>query len=233
LQVPNLRIDELDSLKATALVMMLVSNFVTDLNFFNIMDVEKGDFWWWLARSTATLFVGLSGFSYFLAHREEQVFSKTFKRTQKLIFWAFVITVMTFIFEPNAYVRFGVLHLLAFASIIAFPLVRHPIMAFVMGVFFLFIPLFSNDILVWIGMSDTGLFAVDYFPLNPWLGIFLICVGLSSQIYPEGKSLIEIQWPEKWLLLGKNTLPIYVFHQPFLIALLIITGLVPLDQIIP
>ena len=78
-----------------------------------------------------------------------------------------------------------------------------------------------------------GLLAVDYFPLNPWLGIFFICIGLSSQIYPEGKSLIEIQWPDKWLLLGKNTLLIYVFHQPFLIALLILTGLVPLNQIIP
>jgi uncharacterized membrane protein len=233
LQVPSLRIDELDSLKATALVMMLVSNFVSDLNFFGVMEVEKGDIWWWLARSTAALFVGLSGFSYFLAHREEHIFSKTFKRTQRLILWAFVITVMTFLFEPNAYVRFGVLHLLAFASIVAFPIVRKPLVAFIAGLFFLFIPLFSNENLVWLGLSETGLLAVDYFPLNPWLGIFFICIGLSSQIYPEGKSLIEIQWPEKWLLLGKNTLLIYVFHQPFLIALLILTGLVPLNQIIP
>ena len=228
-----MRVDELDSLKATALVMMLISNFVTDLNYFGIMVVEKGDFWWWLARSTATLFVGVSGFSYFLAHRNEYIFDKTFKRTQRLIFWAFIITVMTFIFEPDAYVRFGVLHLLAFASLIAFPLVRRPVLVFIFGLFFLFVPLFSNETLVWIGMSETGLSAVDYFPLNPWLGIFLICIGLSSQIYSEGKSLIKIQWPEKWLLLGKNTLIIYVFHQPFLIALLIITGLVPLDQVIP
>ena len=144
-----------------------------------------------------------------------------------------IITVMTFIFEPDAYVRFGVLHLLAFASLFAFPLVRRPVIAFIFGLFFLFVPLFSNENLVWIGMSKTGLSAVDYFPLNPWLGVFLICIGLSSQIYSEGKSLIKIQWPEKWLLLGKNTLIIYVFHQPFLIALLIITGLVPLNQIIP
>ena len=228
-----MRIDELDSLKATALVMMLVSNFVTDLNYFDIVSVEKGDFWWWLARSTATLFVGLSGFSYFLAHREEHIFSKTFKRTQKLIFWAFVITVMTFVFEPNAYVRFGVLHLLAFASIAAFPLVRQPLVAFITGMLFLFFPLFSNENLVWLGLSETGFLAVDYFPLNPWFGVFLICIGLSSQIYPEGKPLLEIKWPEKWLSLGRNTLLIYVFHQPFLIVLLIITGLVPLDQIIP
>ena len=228
-----MRIDELDSLKATALVMMLISNFVTDLNYFGVMVVEKGDFWWWLARSTATLFVGVSGFSYFLAHREEHIFSKTFKRTQRLFFWAFTITLMTYFFEPDAYVRFGVLHLLAFASIVAFPLVRQPLVALIAGLFFLFIPLFSNENLVWIGMSKTGPFAVDYFPLKPWLGIFFICIALSSQIYSKGESLIRVQWPEKWLLLGRNTLLIYVFHQPFLIVLLIITGLVSLDQIIP
>jgi len=228
-----LRIDELDSLKATALVMMLVSNFITDLNYFDIMIIEKGDFWWWLARSTATLFVGLSGFSYYLADRKEHVFSKTFKRTQRLIFWAFTITIMTFLFEPNAYVRFGVLHLLAFASIAAFPLVRYPLIAFMVGISFFLIPLFSNENLVWLGLSETGILAVDYFPLNPWFGVFLICIGLSSQIYPEGKPLLDLKWPEKWLFLGRNTLLIYVFHQPFLIALLIITGLVSLDQIIP
>jgi uncharacterized membrane protein len=197
------------------------------------MILEKGDFWWWLARSTATLFVGLSGFSYYLADRKEHVFSKTFKRTQRLIFWAFTITIMTFLFEPNAYVRFGVLHLLAFASIAAFPLVRYPLIAFMVGISFFLIPLFPSETLVWLGLSETGLLAVDYFPLNPWFGVFLICIGLSSQIYPEGKPLLDIKWPEKWLFLGRNTLLIYVFHQPFLIALLIITGLVSLDQIIP
>ena len=54
-----MRIDELDSLRATALVMMLISNFVTDLNYFGIMDVNKGDQWWWLARATAFLFVSI------------------------------------------------------------------------------------------------------------------------------------------------------------------------------
>ena len=98
-QDPDLRIDELDSLRATALVMMLVSNFVTDLNHFDLMAVEKGDQWWWLARTTAFLFVGISGFSYFLAHQKEYDFMKTIDRTKRLVFWAFAITIITYIFE--------------------------------------------------------------------------------------------------------------------------------------
>jgi len=227
-----LRIDELDSLRATALVMMLVLNFVTDLNHFGIMNTETGDQWWWMARIAASLFVGISGVSYFLAHRLEYDFTKTSGRTQRLIFWAFVITIITYIFEPSAYVRFGVLHLLALASIVAFPVARKPEFALGIGLILLIIPLSSNSNLVWLGLRETGFIAVDYFPLNPWLGIFFIGLALASRIYPEGKPLTEIQWPERWLWFGRNTLTIYVIHQPILIGLLILTGQVPLEAII-
>ena len=227
-----MRIDELDSLRATALVMMLVLNFVTDLNHFGIMNTETGDQWWWMARIAASIFVGISGVSYFLAHRLEYDFTKTSGRTQRLIFWAFVITIITYIFEPSAYVRFGVLHLLALASIVAFPVARKPEFALGIGLILLIIPLSSNSNLVWLGLRETGFIAVDYFPLNPWLGIFFIGLALASRIYPEGKPLTEIQWPEKWLWFGRNTLTIYVIHQPILIGLLILTGQVPLEAII-
>ena len=227
-----MRIDELDSLRATALVMMLVLNFVTDLNHFGIMNTETGDQWWWMARIAASLFVGISGVSYFLAHRLEYDFTKTSGRTQRLIFWAFVITIITYIFEPSAYVRFGVLHLLALASIVAFPVARKPEFALGIGLILLIIPLSSNSNLVWLGLRETGFIAVDYFPLNPWLGIFFIGLALASRIYPEGKPLTEIQWPEKWLWFGRNTLTIYVIHQPILIGLLVLTGQVPLEAIL-
>jgi len=227
-----LRIDELDSLRATALVLMLVLNFVTDLNHFGIMNTETGDQWWWLARIAASLFVGISGVSYFLAHRLEYDFTKTTGRTKRLIFWAFVITIITYIFEPSAYVRFGVLHLLALASIVAFPVARKPEFALGIGLILLIIPLSSNSNLVWLGLRETGFIAIDYFPLNPWLGIFFIGLALASRIYPEGKPLTEIQWPEKWLWFGRNTLTIYVIHQPILIGLLILTGQVPLEDIL-
>ena len=226
-----MRVDELDSLRATALVLMLVLNFVTDLNHFGLINTETGDMWWWMARITASLFVGISGVSYFLAHRLEYDFRKTSGRTKRLIFWAFVITIITYIFEPSVYVRFGVLHLLALASIVAFPVARKPEFALGIGLILLIIPLSSNSNLVWIGLSETVI-AVDYFPLNPWLGIFFIGLALASRIYPEGKPLTGIQWPEKWLWFGRNTLTIYVIHQPILIGLLVLTGQVPLERII-
>ncbi|MEC8707211.1 MAG: heparan-alpha-glucosaminide N-acetyltransferase domain-containing protein, partial [Candidatus Thermoplasmatota archaeon] len=92
------RISELDSLKALALVMMLISNFVSDLSFFKIMEVTEGDHWWYLARATASLFVCISGISYYLANRENPSLARVFLRTKKLIFWAFIITIVTYFF---------------------------------------------------------------------------------------------------------------------------------------
>ena len=231
-QVHEDRLAELDSLKALALVMMLVSNFVSDLNFFGIMDVSKGDSWWYLARATASLFVCISGVSYYLANRNTTNFMKVLKRTKKLFFWAFIITIITFFFQPDAYIQFGVLHLLALASVVAFPLVKKPILGLLFGFSLFFLPLSSEPLLGWLGLRETGFFAVDYFPLNPWLGLFFISMSAAKYIYPDGKSLINISWPEKWLWLGRNTLLIYVFHQPFLIGLMLLTGIISFDQIL-
>ena len=231
-QVHDNRLTELDSLKALALVMMLVSNFVSDLNFFEIMDVSKGDPWWYLARTTASLFVCISGVSYYMANRNNTNFMKVFKRTKKLFFWAFTITIITFFFQPDAYIQFGVLHLLALASIVAFPFVKKPILGFLFGFSIFFFPLSSEPFSVWLGLRETGFFAVDYFPLNPWLGLFFISMSAAKFIYPDGKSLIKNIWPENWLWLGRNTLLIYVFHQPFLIGLMLLTGIISFDQIL-
>ena len=231
-QVHKNRLTELDSLKALALVMMLVSNFVSDLNFFKIMEVSKGDPWWYLARTTASLFVCISGISYYLANRQNTDFKVVLTRTQRLFFWALTITIITYFFQPDAYIRFGVLHLLALASIVAFPFVQRPIFGFLVGLFLFFLPLSSEPLFVWFGLRETGFFAVDYFPLNPWLGLFFISMAFAKYIYPEGEPLTSINWSEKWLWLGRHTLLIYVFHQPFLIAILLLTGIVNFDQIL-
>ena len=226
------RISELDSLKALALVMMLISNFVSDLSFFKIMEVTKGDPWWYLARATASLFVCISGFSYYLANRESPNFTRVFLRKKKLINWAIIITIETYLFQPSAYIRFGVLHLLALASLVAFPFVKKPITSFLFGLLLFLLPLSSEPMLVWIGLRETGFFAVDYFPLNPWLGLFFLSMASARFIYPDGKALSNIEWPEKWIWLGRNTLLIYVFHQPFLIAIMLLTGIISFDQVL-
>ena len=167
-----------------------------------------------------------------MANRENTNIWLVLERTKRLFCWALVITIITYFFQPDAYIRFGVLHLLALSSIVAFPFVKRPIFGFLVGLFLFFLPLSSEPLSVWLGLRETGFFAVDYFPLNPWLGLFFISMAFAKYIYPKGKALTSINWPEKWLWLGRNTLLIYVFHQPLLIGILLLTGIVNLDQIL-
>ena len=64
------RLDELDALRGVALGMMLLSNFVSDLDFFGAMTVAAGDGWWWFSRLTGGLFVAVAGVAAFLASRK-------------------------------------------------------------------------------------------------------------------------------------------------------------------
>ena len=59
------RLDELDALRGVALGMMLLSNFVSDLDFFGAMEVAAGSGWWWFSRLTGGLFVAVAGVAAF------------------------------------------------------------------------------------------------------------------------------------------------------------------------
>src|SRR3989338_3628644 len=51
---------EIDSLRGIAIILMVISNFATDLAYFNIANLSSG-FWWLFARLTAAIFLFLVG----------------------------------------------------------------------------------------------------------------------------------------------------------------------------
>ena len=66
----------------------------------------------------------------------------------------------------------------------------------------------------------------DYMPILPWLGFFFIGVVIGRLAYRQkrtifpnaSKALLGISVPFEWL--GRNSLIIYVFHQPLILAIL-------------
>ena len=225
------RLDELDALRGIALGMMLISNFVSDLNFFDIMDVAEGSGWWWFSRLTAGLFVAVAGVAAFLASRKGNTHQVLY-RSLRLVGCAYAITLVTWLAIPQAFVRFGVLHLLALAGLVALLMRGRTWLALPVGTACLLLPWLTLSGGEWLGLRGYDYVTVDYFPLKPWLGVFFISLALASRLYSEGKPLTRIQWPEKWLWFGRNTLIIYIVHQPILIGLLIFSGQVSLESII-
>lgn len=79
--------------------------------------------------------------------------------------------------------------------------------------------------LFFLGLTPTGFQSGDYFPLLPNLGFFLLGAALGKTCYREKRSrLPRVNTSNPCLRLlcfcGRQSLPIYLLHQPILAGIL-------------
>ena len=248
--VPPQRYPEIDILRTLAIVMMIVYHVAFDLHSFHAWNIEVTSGWWLLlGRATASLFIGLTGVSFMLSrekmlrrHTSMKTMAKRWLGRALTIFaCAMLITVLTYVFDPETYVRFGVLHLIAI-GVLLMPLFSR------LGSWNIFLGAMLIALGVWISgsVADTpwllpfGVIphrftTLDYFPLFPWFGVTLVGAGLCSLLYLKD-SMLKRFWNRERLLIdtvyrrskmlrgftvpGKYSLWIYMLHQPVLMAIL-------------
>ena len=236
---------EVDAWRGFAIVIMVIYHLMWDLYGMAgwKIDVYEG-FWHYWQLVTATSFIGLVGVSMSLrAGRMSQKGSLRFRpfflRGVVIFSWGMVVSLVTFFYLPSGYVRFGILHFIGVAIILAYPFLRFRWLNLILGVVLLLLPRVTSwrhDIpwLEWLGMIQKPHPAFDYFPVIPWLGVVLIGVFLGNMLYPEGKRAFSPpDWsrfaPMRWLALaGQNSLLIYLIHQPILITILALLGVIKL-----
>ncbi|WP_175059806.1 heparan-alpha-glucosaminide N-acetyltransferase [Thermococcus sp. 2319x1] len=232
-EVYSKRFWEVDFVRGIALIMMLISNFVTDLQFF-LGYSEHKLFWRLFAYATASLFVSISGLSLWISHaRGRKSPKKYLLRFTKLFGLGLLITLITSMLLDKGTIYFGVLHFLGVASLLIIPLYSlgwkniFPAVLFLLGGqivknvhadTLLFLPL---------GITPREFFTLDYFPIFPWFGVFLLGTSTGALIYPEGKrkfktSLPKIPPVEFICFMGRNTLGIYLIHQPVFVGFLML-----------
>ena len=73
------------------------------------------------------------------------------------------------------------------------------------------------------GIMTRDFVSADYFPLLPYLGFFLMGSFLGRTLYQSKTTLLPNADPQKGLirflcLCGKHSLPIYLLHQPVMMA---------------
>ena len=80
---------------------------------------------------------------------------------------------------------------------------------------------YDTGLLAWAGFPGPGFSSADYYPLLPYLFLFLTGASLGarwSEIgYPEWACKARLQ-PFTWL--GQNSIIVYALHQPVILALL-------------
>ena len=150
-------------------------------------------------------FILLSGFSFPLAKRPA-------KNGLIVAGCAAVLTFVTAVFMPSEAIWFGVLHLNAAAVLLTclvYPLLhRLPAGAGLAASAALY-----RANLFWLGLPDLTRFtSADYFPVVPWVFLFWCGVFLAGLWKPKRGEAPAALRP--LCAIGRNTLLVYMLHQP-------------------
>jgi uncharacterized membrane protein len=230
------RILELDALRGIAVVLMVIYHIIFDIYYFGIARIDLFSPPLVLfQRVIGSSFLLIAGISLVLSEsRNRAGYRKHLARALKLGAVAAAITLATWIYPHEGVITFGIIHLIAASTLIAPFFFRFGKINLLMGLLLIGAGLYTSTIkveqqyLFWLGLSYPGYRALDYYPLLPWFGIVLI--GLEA-----GRWLLDnapwerFAWlggigPLEWI--GKNSLLIYLIHQPIIIGLLWLMGFV-------
>lgn len=221
---PKGRIGELDFLRGLAIILMVYFHLIYDLReFYNYPLVYSEGLNYYIGKISALLFITLTGMSCSFS-------TNNIKRGLKLLFYALFITIVTYWIFPESYINFGILHFLG-VSILLYTYFRkiQPIILFMLGTAIIFVGIIfdniqvTNGLLFPLGLLTANYSSVDYYPLFPYFGFFLFGIALKKLLYPMNQRLISFSLENNLLSrLGRNSLLIYIFHQPLLLGILYI-----------
>jgi len=235
---------EVDFMRGGATVLMILFHSVFDLDYFGVCEVDiHSGFWFYFARLTASIFLLLVGVSLVLSRsraerlaRTEQFRNRLFKRSIWIFGLGMGITLFTRLLLGDGFIVFGVLHLIGVSLLLAYPFLRLHLINFIFGLLFISIGLYFQNLgvgypwLLWLGLAPQSFYSLDYFPLFPWFGVILMGTALGDLLYRGYRRRISLpdlsgtSFVKPLAFFGRNSLTIYLLHQPVLIALFYLFG---------
>ena len=237
----------MDAARGVAIIMMIVYHSTYDLDTLGGYEIQSTSGNWALfADVTAGLFLFLVGVSLAISRARTpltgwRLFGKYLARGLRILAYGVVLTVV-FLVLGIGIVAFGILHLIGVSIILAYPFLRLRFtnlvlgaLIFAAGQYVLAQDLYSQSFwLLPFGIVPEGVIMPDYRPLLPWFGVVLIGLFFGNVVYGDGRrpAISEDKAPvlaRPLLPLGRNSLLIYLVHQPIIIALLAVLGVVDLN----
>ena len=243
---PINRIQFLDALRGICILSMAAYHTMWDC--VNIIGVDapwfNGSFAYIWQQSIGWTFIFLSGFCINLG-------KKKIKRGITVFICGAVVSIVTYFFMPEDIIIFGVLTLIGTCMLITaltektinkIPPAVGMILNFLLfaifkniskgyiGLFNLHLTklpewLYSNYFTAFLGMPYSGFRSADYYPLLPW--IFLFLTGYFTYKLLESKGISNKMKKtenrrELFTFLGRNSLWIYMIHQHLIYGILYI-----------
>ncbi|MFW6388279.1 MAG: heparan-alpha-glucosaminide N-acetyltransferase [Desulfohalobiaceae bacterium] len=225
----------LDQARGLAILLMIGFHFCFDLDqLFHVIDINiKTDpFWTGLRSLILSIFILIAGISLTLSTHNRPGLAQHLKKQKWLAVCALLVSLGTFFMFPESWIYFGVLHFILLARIVCYTCPNYFVLNIFLGLLILAIglswasPVFDPKWINWVGLSAHKPFTEDYVPIFPWLGIFLFGIFAGRLLFLVAQHLAGAQIsPFAWLnsfldRLGRNSLSIYMLHQPIMISIL-------------
>jgi uncharacterized membrane protein len=230
---------EIDLLRTVAIIMMITFHTLYLLNYFDIHNtgvpgIHYG-FWWWFPRVTGGTFIFVAGVSLTITHSRTIRMSGFMRRGLEIFAWGMGITLITWLISREGYVRFGILHFFGIAFILAPFFLRFRFINLILGTALMAAGIYLQvqrvfvdfPWLLWLGLLPHGFWTMDYWPLLPWFGLFLVGMFCGKMLYPQGNRRLNIHEfndpvTSALTLPGRHPLVIYLAQWPTIIGLLLI-----------
>lgn len=232
----------LDWARGVAIVAMVLYHATLDLGpfLFDLIAINAAEDQplVFAARLIAGSFLFIVGVSLVLAHQRSFRLRAFLRRLAVLVAAALLVTSATRLAQPETFVRFGILHAIAAASIIGVLFLRAPIWLLVIAAAAAFLapvmlsdPAFNRSAWIWLGLSTSEPAMMDYVPILPWLAPTLLGMAFVKTVLWFGWEQQLAKWQPRTIvsrsliIAGRWSLPIYLVHQPILIGIIYLIAL--------
>lgn len=230
--VPPSRYAVIDGMRGMAIALMIYFHFCYDLTFYQLAnyDFYRDPYWLHLRTTIVSLFLLVSGISLHLATANGIRWRPYRRRLGILVICALFITIGSAQVFGERVIVFGILHFIAFASVLGLLFTRFYLINLVMGIALLILDrayshsFFDQTWIHWFGLMTHKPATEDYVPVIPWFGVVLLGMFLGKwfQVHPLLRLWLQkpvkhpVFKPFEWA--GQHSLVIYLVHQPILFA---------------
>lgn len=226
------RYEEIDILKGIAVICMVIFHFFYFPNKYGFKEIEYDTpILKTIAKVAQFIFIGSVGVNLTLSKNKnednKEFIKKNLKRILKLVFLAGIMSLATYFIFGDDFVKFGILHFIAFASLILFYIVDDLKLIYTLLILSILVyylirqnpTIFASvpDKLAFVsGFYNLKFTSFDHFPIFPWIIVVLIGVLIGHYIKktnPELPKTVKDNFAISSLgFIGGKSLEIYSVH---------------------
>jgi uncharacterized membrane protein len=230
-----MRYEKLDILRWIAIILMVIFHLNFSLVYiFNITILNFSNIFWLIEwRVSALLFIFIAWMSFLLAEEKygDNIIKKYIKVSFLLWIIASLISLLTFFFFIEQYIRFWIIHFfsLSFLLILLFRKLNYYNILFwwliiIYGLYF--IPVIQNEFFYFLWFIYYWFKSADFYPILPYFWIMLLWYGFALFLSNNNKlKILKLQSKKNNIIsffeyCWKKSLIIYLIHQPIIILII-------------